>query len=115
VADGCRDDEPELAELGDLSSLLLEGEDMVERVAKAHHATWGLGTADSWGLDQRTGVITWALSGQDRDRVGADPRFAQRDGGFLALGLGEPEHPARAERGLPRPSGPGRPSTVTSA
>jgi hypothetical protein len=59
VADGCRDDEPEVAGLGDLASLVLEGEDMVERVAKAHRATWGLGTADSWGPDQRTGVITW--------------------------------------------------------
>ena len=43
-----------------LSTLLLEGEDMIEQLAGAH-APWGLGTADRWGLDQQTGIITWTF------------------------------------------------------
>lgn len=43
-----------------LSTLLLEGEDMIEQLAAAH-ASWGLGTADRWGLDQQTGIITWTF------------------------------------------------------
>ncbi|MFE0458569.1 DUF6882 domain-containing protein [Kitasatospora sp. NPDC058965] len=43
-----------------LSSLLLQGEDMIEQLADAHRS-WGLGSADRWGLDQRTGVITWTF------------------------------------------------------
>lgn len=44
----------------DLSVLVLEGEDMLERTA-AIHREWGLGTADRWGLDQTTGLITWTF------------------------------------------------------
>ncbi|MGY0538870.1 DUF6882 domain-containing protein [Nocardioides sp. YJ-D4] len=45
----------------DLSTLLLEGEAMIEQLANAHASTWGLGTADRWGLDQQTGTITWTF------------------------------------------------------
>lgn len=44
-----------------LGILLLEGEDMIEQVTAAHSAAWGLGTADRWSLDQRTGLITWTF------------------------------------------------------
>ncbi|WP_406088933.1 DUF6882 domain-containing protein [Streptomyces sp. NBC_01013] len=44
----------------DLSTLLLQGEEMIEQLARAH-VSWGLGSADSWGLDQRTGLITWTF------------------------------------------------------
>ncbi|XVV10934.1 DUF6882 domain-containing protein [Actinoplanes sp. CA-131856] len=41
--------------------LLLQGEDMIKQLAHAH-ASWGLGSAERWGLDQQTGVITWTFS-----------------------------------------------------
>ncbi|WP_329164529.1 hypothetical protein OG709_02010 [Streptomyces sp. NBC_01267] len=44
----------------ELSTLLLQGEDMIEQLAQAH-MSWGLGSADRWGLDQRTGIITWTF------------------------------------------------------
>jgi hypothetical protein len=47
----------------DLSILLLQGEDMIEQLAEAH-TTWGLGSADRWSLDQRTGLITWTFAGR---------------------------------------------------
>ena len=43
----------------DLNTLLLQGEDMIEQLGAAHAKAWGLGTADRWDLDQRTGLITW--------------------------------------------------------
>ncbi|MEV7523557.1 DUF6882 domain-containing protein [Streptomyces sp. NPDC091371] len=58
-----RADEPspaQDAEPADLSTLLLQGEDMIEQLARAH-VSWGLGSADRWGLDQRTGLITWTF------------------------------------------------------
>ena len=45
----------------DLSTLFLEGEEMLERTAGMHHQGWGLGGADRWGLDQTTGLITWTF------------------------------------------------------
>jgi hypothetical protein len=45
----------------DLSTLLLQGEDMIDQSARAH-TSWGLGSADRWGLDQRTGTITWTFA-----------------------------------------------------
>jgi hypothetical protein len=33
---------------------------MIDRLARAH-TSWGLGSADRWGLDQRTGIITWTF------------------------------------------------------
>lgn len=44
----------------DLSALVLEGEDMLERTAAVHRG-WGLGTAQQWGLDQNSGLITWTF------------------------------------------------------
>jgi hypothetical protein len=44
----------------DMATLLLQGEDMIDQLAQAHR-TWGLGSADRWGLDQRTGIITWTF------------------------------------------------------
>ena len=44
----------------DLSVLVLEGEDLLERTT-AVHRDWGLGTAEQWGLDQTTGLITWTF------------------------------------------------------
>ncbi|WP_405632535.1 hypothetical protein OG933_41995 [Streptomyces sp. NBC_00016] len=44
----------------DLSTLLLQGEDIIDQLAQAH-VSWGLGSADRWGLDQRTGLITWTF------------------------------------------------------
>ncbi len=41
----------------ELGALAAEGHEQIERLAGAH-ARWGLGTADRWGLDQRTGLIT---------------------------------------------------------
>ncbi|MEU0272394.1 DUF6882 domain-containing protein [Streptomyces sp. NPDC006307] len=61
-----RADKPDSAAQGqsldqaDLSELLLQGEDMIEQLARAH-MSWGLGSADRWGLDQMTGVITWTF------------------------------------------------------
>jgi hypothetical protein len=43
----------------ELSTILLEGEDMIEQVGRAHRERWGLGSADSWNLDQTTGSIRW--------------------------------------------------------
>lgn len=44
----------------ELSTILLQGEDIIGQLAAAH-AKWGLGTADRWDLDQPTGVITWTF------------------------------------------------------
>jgi hypothetical protein len=44
----------------DPGTLLLQGEDMIDQLARAH-MSWGLGSADRWSLDQRTGVITWTF------------------------------------------------------
>jgi hypothetical protein len=61
----------------DLATLIMQGEDMVEQLARAH-MSWGLGTADRWGLDQRTGIITWTFA----DRTATAP--AQILGSFNA-------------------------------
>lgn len=45
----------------DLGTMLLQGTDMIDQLAQAH-MSWGLGSADRWDLDQRTGMITWAFS-----------------------------------------------------
>ncbi|WP_198153711.1 DUF6882 domain-containing protein [Catenuloplanes japonicus] len=52
----------------ELSTMLLQGEDLIVRLAQ-EHASWGLGTAQQWDLDQRTGVITWTFA----DRVASAP------------------------------------------
>ena len=33
---------------------------MIDQLARAH-MSWGLGTAQRWGLDQRSGLITWTF------------------------------------------------------
>ncbi|TCC61052.1 hypothetical protein E0H73_17495 [Kribbella pittospori] len=53
---------------GELATMLLQGENMVEQLAKAH-LTWGLGSADRWDLDQTTGLITWSFP----DKVATAP------------------------------------------
>lgn len=59
-----RADETESAgqaeERADLSVLLLQSEDMIEQLARAHRS-WGLGSADRWDLDQTTGIVTWTF------------------------------------------------------
>jgi hypothetical protein len=62
----------------DLNTLLLQGEDMIEQLGTAHSRAWGLGTADRWDLDQRTGLITWTF----RDKTATAP--AQILGSFNA-------------------------------
>jgi hypothetical protein len=42
----------------ELSTLLLQGEDMIGQLAEAH-LSWGLGSAQRWELDQANGVISW--------------------------------------------------------
>ena len=44
----------------DLALLLYQGETMIEQTAEAH-MSWGLGSADRWDLDQRTGTISWTF------------------------------------------------------
>lgn len=51
-----------------LAEMLFEGEGMIEQLAHAHQ-TWGLGTADRWNLDQRTGLISWTFP----DKVATAP------------------------------------------
>jgi hypothetical protein len=60
----------------DLRTLVLEGEDMLERTA-AVHREWGMGTAEHWGLDQRTGLITWTFP--DRTAVAEAQILASYD------------------------------------
>jgi hypothetical protein len=43
-----------------LSTLLLQGEDMIGQLARAH-MSWGLGSAERWDLEQRTRMITWTF------------------------------------------------------
>ena len=35
---------------------------MAARCTAAHRAGWGLGTAERWGLDQTTGLISWVFA-----------------------------------------------------
>lgn len=46
----------------DLSVILLEGRDMIEQVGEAHGERWGLGTADSWAVDQAAGIVRWTFA-----------------------------------------------------
>lgn len=45
----------------DLAFILMQGEDMIAQAGRAHAGGWGLGTADTWAVDQATGVIRWAF------------------------------------------------------
>lgn len=51
-----------------LAGLLFQGEGMIEQLAEAHRS-WGLGSADRWGLDQCTGTISWTFP----DKVATAP------------------------------------------
>ncbi|WP_207957780.1 DUF6882 domain-containing protein [Streptomyces sp. YIM 98790] len=44
----------------ELRLLRLQGEVLIGKLAQAH-MSWGLGTADRWGLDQQTGLLTWTF------------------------------------------------------
>lgn len=52
----------------ELGILLLQGEDMIQQLARAHQS-WGLGSASRWDLDQRTGLISWTFS----DKIATAP------------------------------------------
>ncbi|MEU7335239.1 DUF6882 domain-containing protein [Streptomyces sp. NPDC007074] len=52
----------------ELATLVMQGEDMIEQLAAAHR-TWGLGTAERWDLNQRTGEIKWTFP----DKVATAP------------------------------------------
>lgn len=52
----------------DLTTLLLQGEDMIGQLTEAHLA-WGLGSAQRWELDQTNGLIHWFF----RDRTATAP------------------------------------------
>ncbi|MEU8900404.1 DUF6882 domain-containing protein [Nocardia sp. NPDC048505] len=52
----------------DLATLLAQGEELVTQLANAH-MSWGLGSADRWDLDQRTGQISWTFP----DRIATAP------------------------------------------
>ena len=88
-------------ESADLATLLLQGEEMIGRLAQAH-TSWGLGTADRWGLDQRTGIITWTLP--DKIATAAAQIIGSYNPcrGVLALGVGQRIRPSRDEPGLAR-------------
>lgn len=60
--------EPNQTGQPDLATLLLQGEDMLGQLAEAHQQ-WGCGSADRWGLDQTTGLITWTFA----DKVATAP------------------------------------------
>ena len=47
---------------GDVGTLLLQGQEMIARTARAHADRWGLGTAERWDLDQTIGVLRWAFA-----------------------------------------------------
>lgn len=67
----------------DLTALLLQGEEMIDQLARAH-MSWGLGSADRWDLDQTTGIITWTFP----DKTAAAPAqilgsFSRASGSWL--------------------------------
>lgn len=45
----------------DLAAVVGHGSDRIEQLGHAHRERWGLGTADSWSVDQQTGVIRWSF------------------------------------------------------
>jgi hypothetical protein len=53
--------EPDPVDTLPLSDLLLQGEDMIERLATAHRDRWGLGSGGTWAVDQTTATITWTF------------------------------------------------------
>jgi hypothetical protein len=61
-------DRPQGGQQPDLATMVLQGEDMMEQLSRAHQQ-WGCGSADRWGLDQSTGLITWTFA----DKVATAP------------------------------------------
>ncbi|MFD7842430.1 DUF6882 domain-containing protein [Nocardia sp. NPDC059764] len=57
------DESRQISSHGELAAVWSQGEEMIGMLAEAH-MSWGLGSADRWGLDQRTGVITWTFPGR---------------------------------------------------
>ncbi|MFF0610933.1 DUF6882 domain-containing protein [Nocardia tengchongensis] len=56
-----KSDEPQqVSTHTELAAVWSQGEEMIDMLAEAH-MSWGLGSADRWGLDQRTGMITWTF------------------------------------------------------
>jgi hypothetical protein len=51
-----------------LLNLAALGEEMIDVLAETH-VSWGLGSADRWDLDQRTGIISWTFP----DKVATAP------------------------------------------
>ena len=49
------------SEKSDLATLVVQGEDMITQLAEAH-MSWGLGSAQRWGLDQTTGIIAFSFA-----------------------------------------------------
>jgi hypothetical protein len=45
----------------DLENLLIQGTETIARSARAHAERWGLGSAQSWRLDQRDGRLVWTF------------------------------------------------------
>jgi hypothetical protein len=52
----------------DINELFKAGRDLIGTLAEAHSG-WGCGTAERWGLDQTTGLITWTFP----DRIATAP------------------------------------------
>ncbi|MEU8467938.1 DUF6882 domain-containing protein [Streptomyces sp. NPDC029006] len=77
------DSAAQAGERADLNALVLQGEDMIEQLGRAH-MSWGLGSADRWDLDQTTGIITWTFP----DKIATAPAqilgsFSPRSGSWL--------------------------------
>ncbi len=66
----------------DLGTMLLQGTDMIDQLAQAH-MSWGLGSADRWDLDQRTGMITWVFSDKTATLAALALRITQATGNRL--------------------------------
>src|SRR4051812_9546710 len=79
----------------DLSTALLQGHDMIEQVGRAHAERWGLGTANSWSLDQETCQLRWSFA----DKVAEAPAqilgsFNPSTGGWIWAWANESVLPA---------------------
>jgi Family of unknown function (DUF6882) len=76
---------------------------MIDQLARAH-MSWGLGSAERWGLDQRTGIITWTFPDKAATAPAQIIGSYNPFGGVLALGMGERKHPPPDEPGFPHHS-----------
>lgn len=46
---------------GGFGHVLAEGTDIIEQLGQIHQEHWGLGTGDTWTVDQQAGVIRWTF------------------------------------------------------